>query len=307
MSVSPPSGDITVRLIVNMQTSPTETIRRLGLAWATRVPFTHLLLAAIGLASLSLDDERDVLLLMWFGGGFSYVVVFLSGAVFHDHYAALMLPPLAVLSALGLRALSTELSFRLGSITRTQVAATICILLILGMSVGVATLTTTVHPETNYITEKDETGGYTVRQGSVPVVLTMAPDQRSRSFPQDAEAVAQFVNKQGYSHVGLIQPEAVPIYYHLSGNLSRVEIYWSSPGEMGRNKTLSRELHNDPSPADIVVAAKQNNWNGTLAGYKQLRESERFYVLLRTDLSTETAQDRDTRSYSCVERVDRPE
>jgi hypothetical protein len=296
VSMSPPSGDIANRLVINVRTTPVETVVRLGRYWLTRFPATHLLFAVVGLSALGLDNRRDVFVVAWLAGGLSYVLVFLSGAVFHDHYSALMLPPLAILAAQGLRKLSTVLEDRT-PLSRDRLVPAVWILLFVGMLVGLGALTTAVSPETRYAVDRDTPDGYVVSGlGNRDILLVISPDGAHRSYSQEVDAVAQFVNEQDTSHVGLIPREAMPVYYRLGGDLSRIEIYSNRPGEPG---LPSGKLTNDPSPAEVVVAPKRSRWDGTLSGYEQAREFDRFYVLVRADSAidsnTSRSHVRDTR------------
>jgi 4-amino-4-deoxy-L-arabinose transferase-like glycosyltransferase len=272
VSTSPPSGNIAIRLLFNVQTSPVTTVVRLTRYWMTRLPGTHLLLALVALGSFRRFDEREVFFVSWLAGGVLYVVVFLAGAVFHDHYSALMLPPLAVLAAWGLRTLLTHIESRLPSITSQQLTAVVWVLLLVGVLVGVATLSTTVQTESEYVVDRNDVGAFSVSGlGSRDTALVVFPDTDKQSYAREVDDVAAYVNDRPSSHVGIVGRASFQVYYGLSGNLTQVEMY----------SVLSGRFENDSTPPDVLVVPKQDDLNTTIPGYAQDREFTRFRVYRR--------------------------
>jgi len=290
IAISPPSGNITSRLLFAIDLSPGSVVKRLVRYWITRFPVTHLFFALVGVTVLDVADEWDVFVLAWLAGTFAYVVVFLRGAVYHDHYAALMLPSLAVLAALGLGRLSTAMVSRLQSVTRGQVVAVVWVLLLFGITIGVAGLSVSVRPETQYVAGQEDVGQYVVSgAGNRKVVFVAFPDTDRQPYPREVDTVASHVDTYDTSHVGFVTSETLPVYYRLSGNHSKMETYSSPPGSVERYGSPSSQLLNDSTPADIVVAPKRSNWDGSVPGYEIDREFPRFYVLTRTASSSDSS------------------
>ncbi len=119
ISVVAPGGKLFVRLFFNLDISIPLLLAHTIHKWALVLPATTIFLAITGLYKIKISEEKYFLLISWLFSGFLFYLIFLHGSVYHDHYAALMLPPISILAGLSVERISSKIpkpklgSFRL--------------------------------------------------------------------------------------------------------------------------------------------------------------------------------------------------